>query len=60
MIEKVAIKIRLGQKKNDSAYWRTLPYAARLAALEQIREEFHRWKYHAQPGFQRVYRIVKR
>ncbi len=59
MIEKVVTKIRLGQKKNDAAYWRTLPYSARLAALEQIREEYHHWKYHVQPGFQRVYRIIK-
>jgi hypothetical protein len=31
-----------------------------LAALEQIRQEYHRWKYGVQPRFQRVYRIVKR
>ena len=59
-IAKVVTKVRLGETKNDAAYWRTQPYAARLAALEQIRQEYHHWKYDAAPGFQRVYRIVKR
>lgn len=51
---------RLGDTKNDAAYWRTLSYQERIEALEQIREEYHRWKADAQPGFQRVYTIVKR
>ena len=59
-IAKVVKKTRLGEKKSDAAYWRAQPYQDRLAALEQIREEYHRWKYNAQPGFQRVYSIVKR
>ena len=42
------------------AYWQTQSYEARLAALEEIRREYHRWKYRAEPRFQRVYRIVKR
>ena len=29
-------------------------------ALEEIRREYHRWKYGAEPGFQRVYSIAKR
>lgn len=44
----------------DVIYWRTQPYDLRLATLEQIRQEFHQWKYGVQPGFQRVYTIVKR
>jgi hypothetical protein len=50
----------LDQQKSDFAYWQAQPYWARLAALEQIRQEYHRWKYRIQPGFQRVYKIVKR
>jgi hypothetical protein len=46
--------------KQDALYWRTQPHRLRLAALEEIRLEFHQWKYHAEPGFQRVYTIVKR
>ena len=59
-IEKVITKIKLNDKKTDSAYWREQPYSARLAALEEIRQEYHHWRYGAEPGFQRVYTIVKR
>ena len=56
----VAKKVRLGDEKTDAAFWRTLTYQERIGALEQIREEYHRWKNDAQPGFQRVYTIAKR
>ncbi len=56
-IAKVVTRIRMGEKKTDAAYWRTQPYAARLAALESIRQEYHRWRYGAEPGFQRVYNL---
>jgi hypothetical protein len=59
-IKRVVTKTKLTEKKTDAAYWRTLPYAERLAALEEIRQEYHVWKYGTEPGFQRVYRIVKR
>jgi len=59
-IARVVTKARLGQEPKDNLYWRTQPYQARLAALEQIRQEYNQWKYHAQPGFQRVYSIIKR
>jgi len=48
------------QQESDSVFWRSLPYSARLEALEQIRQEYHRWRYGVEPGFQRVYRIVQR
>jgi len=53
-------KTSFGQQKSDFAYWQTQPYAARLAALEEIRQEYHRWRYHAEPGFQRVFSILER
>ena len=59
-IAKVVRITRLGEVESDAKYWRTLPYQDRIDALEEIRGEYHRWKYHAQPGFQRVYSIVKR
>jgi len=59
-IQKVYTKVNIKQKKTDFAYWQTQPYELRLAALEQIRKEYHQWKYHVEPGFQRVYTIVKR
>jgi hypothetical protein len=59
-IAPVAKIVRLGDEKTDAAFWRTLTYQERIGALEQIREEYHRWKNDAQPGFQRIYTIVKR
>ena len=44
----------------EAVYWRTGPYSERLSALEEIRQEYHRWKYHAEPGLQRVYTIIER
>lgn len=60
LIAPVVTKLRLKDAKNDSAYWRTRSYQERLDALEQIREEYHRWRGDAQSGFQRVYSIIKR
>ena len=53
-------KVNLYSQKNDLAYWQAQPYQARLAALEQIRQEYHRWKYCAEPRLQRVYTITQR
>jgi hypothetical protein len=59
-IARVCTKVSLYSAKSDLAYWRTQSYQDRLAALEQIRREFHRWKYGAEPRLQRVYSVVKR
>jgi hypothetical protein len=59
-IVKVAIKKDLRSLTSDFAFWQSRPYLERLAALEEIRQEYHRWKNDLQPGFQRVYRIIKR
>ncbi len=58
-IEKIVTKVNIKQQTNDFAYWQTQSYQARLAALEEIRQEYHRWRYGAEPRLQRVYRIVK-
>ncbi len=58
-IEKVVTKVNIHQQTNDFAYWQTQSYQARLAALEEIRQEYHRWRYGAEPRLQRVYRIVR-
>ena len=39
-IKKVVTKLKLSDKKTDSAYWRKQSYSARLAALEEIRQEY--------------------
>ncbi|MCJ7585494.1 MAG: hypothetical protein MUO30_12100 [Anaerolineales bacterium] len=59
-IQKAVHKINLRDQKSDFSYWQSQPPAARLAALEQIRREYHRWRYGAEPRFQKVYTIVKR
>ncbi len=59
-IAKVVKIIKLGEQKPDSAYWRTRSPLERLAALEQIRREYHLWRYGAEPRLQRVFRIIKR
>jgi hypothetical protein len=56
----VVKKKGLRQPNTDVEYWRAQPYQARLAALEEIRQEYHHWKNDVQPGLQRVCRIVKR
>jgi predicted deacetylase len=52
-------KVSIRDQQSDFSYWQTQPYQVRLATLEEIRREFHQWRYGAEPGFQRVYTIVK-
>lgn len=52
-------KVNQKQQPKDFTYWQTRHPSDRLAALEQIRQEYHQWKYDVQPRLQRVYRIVK-
>jgi hypothetical protein len=59
-IARVYRKIPVEMGTSDFAYWQTQPYTLRLATLEKIRQEYHGWRGDAQPGLQRVYRIVKR
>jgi hypothetical protein len=59
-VEKVVTKVSIKEAKSDYAYWQGQPCAERLAALEEIRREYHRWKFGAEPRLQRVYTIVKR
>jgi len=59
-IQKVARKIRLEDQTSDFLYWQSQPFEKRLAALEEIRQEYHQWKYATEPRFQRVYTITKR
>ncbi len=59
-VKKVITKVPLRKQTSDFAYWQTQPYGARLAALEEIRREYHQWRYGAEPRLQRVCSIVKR
>jgi hypothetical protein len=62
----VVRKVNLHRMRGDFSYWQTQPYEARIAALEEIRQEYHTWlnsqqkaPADLQSGIQRVYRIVK-
>jgi hypothetical protein len=66
-IVRVVTRKSLYQAGSDFSYWQQQPYEARIAALEEIRTEYQTWfdSHHedlsnVQPGFQRVYRIIKR
>ncbi|MBF8284864.1 MAG: hypothetical protein HW378_3779 [Anaerolineales bacterium] len=58
-ISKTVTKVLVHEQKSDFAYWQTQPYEVRLATLEQIRREYHQWKYGAEPRLQRVVTIVR-
>jgi hypothetical protein len=58
-MDKNSIKIvNLHSKENDFAFWKTQPVEKRLEALEELRIQFTIWKYGAEQGFQRVYRVI--
>ena len=59
-IEKTYSKVKLVNQGTDFAYWQTQTPEKRLETLEQIRQEYHSWKYDPQPRFQRVLSIIKR
>ena len=56
-IQMVYTKVNLREQKSDFAYWQTQPYQARLAALEQIRREFHQWRYGAEPRLESLFNL---
>ena len=61
MAKKITVKSIHESSQDDAKYWVDKSPQERLNALEQIRSEFHRWKYQdAEPRLQRVYRIIKR
>lgn len=56
----VVRKVGLREKSNDFDYWQKQTREARLAALEEIRCEFHGYDNATEPRLQRVFTIVKR
>ncbi len=59
MDKTVIRKTKLKNLKSDFEYWQKQPLSSRLAALQEIREEYIRWKYDNRQEFQRVYSIIK-
>ncbi len=59
-IKKVVVKKSLKGQESDLAYWQTRSFEERLAALEEMRQEYNNWKYtDAEQRFQRVYRVTQ-
>ena len=58
IIKKVK-KYSIDEQPKDCSFWRSRPYDERLNALEEIRKAYHLWRYGAEPGFQRVFRMSK-
>ena len=58
-IRKVLKKYKISEQPNAFSYWESRSYEERLETLEQIRKEYNSWRYNAEQGFQRIYRVVK-
>lgn len=58
-MEKVINKVNIKKQNNDFNYWQKQSYQKRLEALEEIRQQYHQYKYNAEPRLQRIYTIVK-
>lgn len=58
-IAKIVTKSKMSEQKSDAEYWRAQPPSARIAALEEIRREYHKWRYGEEPRMQKVCRIIK-
>ena len=52
-------KNKLKNLKSDFEYWQKQPISSRLAALQEIREEYIGWKYDNRQEFQRIYSVIK-
>ena len=58
-IENVVHKHRLGEEPSDAVFWRSKSPEERLAAVEQIRMEYHQWQLDAEPRLQRVLKVTR-
>ena len=59
MDKTVIKKTKLENLESDFEYWQKQPISSRLAALQEIREEYIGWKYDNRQEFQRVYSVIK-
>jgi hypothetical protein len=59
----IAKKVHIGNISSlpkDAVFWRSQTYEERLTALEEIRVEYHRWRYNVEPRLQRICKIAQR
>ena len=60
-MEKSIRRYKLGEEPDDLAFWLTKSEAERLLALESLRDLYIKLMNNGvKPGFQRVYRVIKR
>ena len=52
-MEKVITKTNIRQQTSNFQYWQQQTLQKRLETLEQIRQEYHQYKYNAQPRLHR-------
>ncbi len=57
-IAKVVRRFKAKEQPTDFAYWQGMSYQARLTALEEIRREYHLWKYGGEPRLEKACRII--
>ncbi|MGQ0573511.1 MAG: hypothetical protein ACT4RN_04810 [Pseudonocardia sp.] len=60
MLAKVVTRRRLGECEDDLVYWRSRPFAERIAHVQTLRVEYHGWSDGAGPRLQRVHRVLRR
>jgi hypothetical protein len=59
-IARVVRIVRMSEQGNDYQYWQSRSYQERLAALEELRQEYYGQADGSQPRLQRVYTVTKR
>ncbi len=52
-------KMRISEQGSDVEYWLSQPPGARLAALEEIRREYHGWEPGEEPQIEKVITIIR-
>lgn len=52
-------KMRISEQGSDVEYWLSQPPGARLAALEEIRREYHGWELGEEQKVERVVTIIR-
>ncbi len=52
-------KMHISEQSSDVEYWLSQPPGARLAALEEIRREYHGWRPGEEPRIEKVVTIIK-
>jgi hypothetical protein len=52
--------VSLHDRESDVAYWLSQPPESRLAAIDELRRDYHGWEKGEEPKIQKVYNIVRR